>query len=241
MSALQMNMVQMNSFTSYTLNDYVTLVMTIINYMFVHDKMTYWMDSMNEKTMNTFIQVNFMLGITLFTYSYVCFFYNDFVRGVYTTMWAFLMFYNILMAQIRLMNKVHLNTIAYASTDHSDTSDDEMEEDEEGDAFEEEVLKNHDEKIVENIVNRIMEMADMASQREVAEILVNEFKNVKNNSSDAVPEVAEVPQEVVYEATPESAAEHTHLEENSVSDSPINEGTPIETERQQQQQEEQTA
>ena len=212
---------------SYTLNDYVTLIMTLMNYMFVHDKMTHWMNNMSEKTMNTFIQVNFIMGITLFTYSYVCFFYNDFVRGLYTTMWSFLMFYNILMAQVKLMTKVQLNTVSYSATDDSDTSDDEMEVDEDEEAFEEEVLKEReqDKQIVENIVNKILEMADMASQREVAEILVNEFKNVTSSSETT----QEIDQEVVCEATPKSSVELLQEEENSVSDSPNAEATPIET------------
>lgn len=139
-------------------------------------------------------------------------------------MWAFLMFYNIFMVQVKLMVKNHLTTVAYSSTDDSDTSDDEMEVDEEGDAFEEEVLKEReqDEKLVENLLNRILEL-------KVGEILVNEFKNSTNVEESPAPQEVAAPQEAdTQEAAPQELIQQLiSPTENSVSDSPTNEGTPV--------------
>ncbi len=231
-STLYTQQQQQQQFHMYTLHDYLNLMATIVNYVFAHEKVNGFLMNMSDQMMYTYIQLNLGVGISLFIYSYTCFFYGNFLGGIYATMLSFLCFYNVLMMQVQLFVK-NQNKVLPSTPENSDDSDvsDDDEEDEEGDAFEQEGQKerSNDNEMVAQILDKVLEMVankdvdeilanhfvEMTTENEVAEILTQEFSQnvVEETSQENIPVEEEENQDTIQSVIPDE-------KENSVSGTP---------------------
>lgn len=230
------NTYQVNPVMNYTLNDYLNLMITMVNYLFAHHKVNDWVVNMSERSMYTYIQVNLGVAIMLFSYSYVCFYYNDFVRGLYTTMLSFLCFYNVFMIQVQLFMKNQNKIQMVPSPENSDDSD--VSDDEEGEAFEQELQKerSNDNEIVAQIVEKVFELVgEKESEHEAAQILAEKFTEATTENEVAEILTEEFSQKVVEDTTQDNIPDEEENqdtppdekeEQNSVSGTPEAEDSP---------------